>query len=1367
MSWIVYEANMHILSIVMDYNLRVSPFAVFGKCSGGCYESWRTADGFRKTIRESNGTYAACIITSQGELVHTIIPVMIGSDLDVSIRGPMHTLEDSARCNLGTFVVNGIPAVVSNQIVNRVRGGFVFRSASDLYFKVGFRSAYGEKVSIVYRPSGEFTVTSSHHATMNGKFKNVAGGARSSTNQQQQQQQQGTATATNRSAQHYLPVGKEETVDGFDIMLFLNQQNNMRGDSVVTLSEFESLCKDRLDVVTSMDALANKFIMTPGSIFNGAFHFFFGDDDKRLFVEGCAYTPHYDGRALDGGRAPISKTTAARMMTLARSAFETGNLHIMLNMIKQHNLYYTNDAGERVVYNSPSTKAISSGSRLVDGKSFYDNVEGQKHDKLNLLLTRCKRANNKRASKSVSAHSYPREDGEHFVCPVSVKEMKGAGETIDLCIGVFVSLGVPESAIFEFLRKRKEGGGVDSHRIAIDWKLTPFRASPTIEFLREIKSHFPCLIVQPLARHIVLYPSGYVPMKYSHRYGMFLSPVEVQNTIMRRLVPDPFVDHHPVLRFGVFALSFCQLTTNTVPGKLTVGQNNMRGACNRFVSDDNADSFLNYPGTNVALCLGRDARVLETGTRLGTNGAASDDVAMNRFAGSEDRVPRHTSSCIVDVACRAVVDRRSDPEYYDRLVSRVTGGLWKDIRSHPEWVDPPPDNENVNVVGYRLADLWPGGSKDVQTMARLLFRQMDMWNTSLREVNVSTGMVGAADCSFFTFAPDDAQWDPPGVLDARRWYSNHGVSVTQDLLGSWEDVPSHLLADRGRGFVLRGAVTPVMTGRTASVVPRGLNRLERPYFDGWLQAVALPPDHKERRPNQLLMTFAFGDVDGSTNEDGIVMDGTSTSSGSVQKMVRFLQTVRILRSEPIVGGVNANVRKKGQFSKGTLDVKYQPYNVWDENIFFFGVVITRARVTFHRKEVVRIVSQNRGDVSFHYLFMLFPLRGTDWRITSHMREVPVRGDPVRVSLVLQLEGSAIESLSAGTKLSVPYGQKGIVPTVVDLSRHREFWAATPDGRVIYPQLLFSPISFVGRSATVQAINPLSCRTVGLTLNGGLVGCIPVNVSNKTVSTILKHLYPNIDIMTHENGYVANGLAYTAQILCAKVAAVTHRFILQQFECNGSRVLCLNRHNTWIRAMSELRNKSLPPEHFGSLVKEALHQRQQQLQEQEMGEEELGELGEYEDNAAESVLPKNDKRKGEEGEEEEEDDVVKGPPTKKRKISSQKGTSRHGQKQGTGTSGSQPAGEVEEGEEYVPIVQVGCKVEEEEEEDEEEEELELEADDVVPEDEVAAADDEEADDDVVVVDEEEEEEDDEDNDECIIGAHNVQFSEDDDDGDGDD
>ncbi|QLI62376.1 LEF-8 [Dikerogammarus haemobaphes nudivirus] len=256
----------------------------------------------------------------------------------------------------------------------------------------------------------------------------------------------------------------------------------------------------------------------------------------------------------------------------------------------------------------------------------------------------------------------------------------------------------------------------------------------------------------------------------------------------------------------------------------------------------------------------------------------------------------------------------------------------------------------------------------------------------------------------------------------------------------------------------------------------------------------------------MFIYVAFGDFKGGTNEDGIVIDKKLCENGPKKLVtqtlnVRFSEHVKVLKKDKVE--VNSTI--------------YTPINKKLSNVIFYGVLESGVKLSVIKSKNIKIVECHVGD-TFRYLIVSEALSNYDMVIESIF---------YKETQTVNIHFRYFVPLGIGTKISNLHGQKGIISKVADLSN---IVAYQRDGTVIHPQLLFSVTSVVGRTISSQIMSMYTQEGIGFTTNFEVVAPQGINVHHIEASCKSKKSKVKNDLMTSENGFVANNLTFTAAML---------------------------------------------------------------------------------------------------------------------------------------------------------------------------------------------------------------------------------------------
>lgn len=258
--------------------------------------------------------------------------------------------------------------------------------------------------------------------------------------------------------------------------------------------------------------------------------------------------------------------------------------------------------------------------------------------------------------------------------------------------------------------------------------------------------------------------------------------------------------------------------------------------------------------------------------------------------------------------------------------------------------------------------------------------------------------------------------------------------------------------------------------------------------------------------SHIFVNVAYGDYKGGTNEDGIVIDKKLYES-NLRKLVA--QTLNVRFSE------NVKVLKKNKVEENLL--VYTPINKMLDTVIFYGLLKSSVKLSVIKSKNIKIIECNVGE-TFRYLIVGDALSKYDITIESVFYPE---------TKTVNIHFRYFVRLGIGLKISNLHGQKGIISTIADLS---DIVAYRRDGTVIHPQILFSATSVVGRTTSSQLMSMYTQELVGFTSDGMVVAPQAINIhhiepSNKSKVSLVKN-----DLMTSENGFLANELSFTSMLL---------------------------------------------------------------------------------------------------------------------------------------------------------------------------------------------------------------------------------------------
>lgn len=272
----------------------------------------------------------------------------------------------------------------------------------------------------------------------------------------------------------------------------------------------------------------------------------------------------------------IFETAIKKWSTLPQNSSKLGTL-------VSGNLFYT-----------LSSKSVSY-IKNDEFKTAYLAVEGHRVSMIDKLVSIVKRHIN-HGVKNSNALKLP-QDSSHFICPLNVKEMKNAGETMALAQFVMVAPTVSLARVLEFLQTyaSKERSEKNHLRVVIEGWMTNFWISPKLQIKMKRQMILVTMVYEN--RYLIVYNEGHLPVKYSPKYKMFVGVHEAQHTYK-----NAFDEYTTFADYTSFAMNFHRAPLHMPPAKATVSINNIKGSCSSLSSRSDLHAFVHSIGfTNSAL----------------------------------------------------------------------------------------------------------------------------------------------------------------------------------------------------------------------------------------------------------------------------------------------------------------------------------------------------------------------------------------------------------------------------------------------------------------------------------------------------------------------------------------------------------------------------------------------------------------------------------------------------------------------------------------------------------------------------------------------------------------------------------------------
>lgn len=263
-------------------------------------------------------------------------------------------------------------------------------------------------------------------------------------------------------------------------------------------------------------------------------------------------------------------------------------------------------------YNATTT--INFNNSMIT-KSLYTTMSGSKQDNVFDQLKLIKRGISDSVKKT-SALFYP-SDAEHFICPLTSKELEGAGEIMEFAQFTTVTVPMDLRTIITECEKFSFPGGINykdddndqDHEKYDNEKESYYLVYGDIipqrriykKKLLELKARLPNIVLFKQGRILRISYTGNIPIKYSPKYKVFVSPHEKVH-----IWPDAFDLYAPCCKYG-YTIQYLNEDYNRIPpAKSTVFQLNKKGSMCTFDDIDAENNiqlavFKNTGGTHSSL----------------------------------------------------------------------------------------------------------------------------------------------------------------------------------------------------------------------------------------------------------------------------------------------------------------------------------------------------------------------------------------------------------------------------------------------------------------------------------------------------------------------------------------------------------------------------------------------------------------------------------------------------------------------------------------------------------------------------------------------------------------------------------------------
>lgn len=253
-----------------------------------------------------------------------------------------------------------------------------------------------------------------------------------------------------------------------------------------------------------------------------------------------------------------------------------------------------------------------------------------------------------------------------------------------------------------------------------------------------------------------------------------------------------------------------------------------------------------------------------------------------------------------------------------------------------------------------------------------------------------------------------------------------------------------------------------------------------------------------KRCGHLTLYTAFGDINGGTTEDGVILD-----KDVVDLLPRRLNSTSCW--------IKIFQKKNQTLITAKMEIVYEPRNQLIDGQIIFGYLHSKAQLDFTQNENIKIKTSKIKDL---YIYTIYCNNFLNPDIN-----ILVQSFISRPFIFVNFQ--YISKIEVGTKIANYHGQKNIICKTEDLS---PFSGVNIKGETIKPSILYPLQSLVSRSASGQYLEYIESENLCVTKDGACFGTTPILIHHIEPNSKLQNMRNGkIDLYTYQNGFVANNL----------------------------------------------------------------------------------------------------------------------------------------------------------------------------------------------------------------------------------------------------
>lgn len=305
-----------------------------------------------------------------------------------------------------------------------------------------------------------------------------------------------------------------------------------------------------------------------------------------------------------------------------------------------------------------------------------------------------------------------------------------------------------------------------------------------------------------------------------------------------------------------------------------------------------------------------------------------------------------------------------------------------------------------------------------------------------------------------------------------------------------------------------------------------------------------------REHSQIQLYTIFGDIDGHTNEDGIILDESIFKYGP-----KFLESVtfHVRCINAIEGDKYCYQGKKFKMNSSNVDVKYIQINKRIDDVLFFGIIESKYKLNIRASKNITVRSdelkkKGKSVLFKYYIYVETLLVHLDIKLFSYYD---------KTNNIAICNYRFLTPLCVGKKLADLQGQKSVISAIKDLSIYK---CKNRYGQICHPQVMFSPISIIGRLTVSQVYEMFMSEKLAISDDGSMfIAPLRYNVHNMSAERELKIGESRLDLMTVENGIQANNLGNLFYHLISKNKELMNKtknnmhILMELYKLNGINI----------------------------------------------------------------------------------------------------------------------------------------------------------------------------------------------------------------------